>query len=192
MIENVKTDEDFLKVMYNLRCLPGFYAAYSYAPEAVITQGWGSHLDLANLAFDLLSRLGYEPRLRSVDVTEAGQENLDRIVGVKSDFVIPGLVYTDADGNEKIFVIPFMRDISELSGLVYLSESDNFAGSYGGGAADAQVTITVHAEIIEPRAAARRRRRLASSTRCSATPRRRMSPPMRISYSLTARFLSRR
>ena len=70
-IENL----DELKTLLNgIKWLPGEKSgwAYNFAPEAVLTQGWGTEVEFAGMAEKVLIRMGYRPERRMVDVTEKG------------------------------------------------------------------------------------------------------------------------
>jgi Mg-chelatase subunit ChlD len=125
-ITAMQTDEDFLKLMRGLRWIPSDSDAnasseYRYAPEAVVTQGWGGQYDLAVLSKTLLARLGYQPEYRTVAMTTIGEENLRKLSGVEA--VPPkliGISYTDMSGAQKLFLPVFSADLSGLSGIGYL------------------------------------------------------------------------
>ncbi len=129
-IKTVRSDTDFLALMRRQKWIPSDiesidYAQYRYAPQAVITQGWGGQHDLAVLSKTLLARLGYKPEYRMVTMTETGIQNLQKISGLESvPEKIIGISYTDASGTQKLFVPIFNADLSELSGLGYLATSD--------------------------------------------------------------------
>ncbi len=126
-LKNVKTDSDFAKLMGTLKWIPGDVKSntYRYAPEAVLTQGWGAQNDLSVLAKTLLARLGYQPQYRSVTLTPAGTENLKRISGAEDvPEKLTGVAYADAKGSQKLYVPALNGDISELFGLCYLASGD--------------------------------------------------------------------
>ncbi|MDD2502289.1 MAG: hypothetical protein PHG58_00310, partial [Clostridia bacterium] len=127
LLKSAKTDEDFLNIMRSMRWVPNTPSFdYMYSPESVLTQGWGSQQDLLMLAQALLSRLGYQPKIRPVRLTAAGIENLVRIGGTGDYYDYIGvewhaLSYTDSQGKGRVFVPVFNRDISELNGLCSLT-----------------------------------------------------------------------
>ncbi|KJS87395.1 MAG: hypothetical protein JM58_04385 [Peptococcaceae bacterium BICA1-8] len=128
-IKTVKSIEDFIKVMQTVKWLPSKDETWNYrnSPEAVMTQGWGTQWDLAKMAMGLLAKSGATPKQRGIALTETGRQKLFEMSSIEviSKQVLPGIAYTDEKGNEKLFVIPFMKDIQELEGLVYLpSEQD--------------------------------------------------------------------
>ena len=122
-LESVKTGSDFQTLVDGLRWLPSAdpYATYRYSPEAVLTQGWGTEGDLANLTGGLLAKLGYSPSLRMVQVTDQGRKALAKLGSVDSINLkhLPAWSYLDEQGKTKIFVVPFMKDLSELDGLAF-------------------------------------------------------------------------
>lgn len=148
VLESIASDDDFLQVMYALSCIPDGEAYNNiYSPEAVITQGWGTEMDLARLALTMLSRLGYQPRILTAQLTTAGMKNTETITGLKTAKNIPAIAYTDSQGKQKVFVIPFMRDISELSGLAYIANANIYDNNFGSKVS--RMTITAHAQIVE-------------------------------------------
>jgi len=128
-IKAVESYEDFRSLMNSLGWVPAGGASetlYRYAPEAVITQGWGGQYDLAVLAKTLLARLGYRPEYRTVTLTAVGQENLCRIGGVKeAPKTLMGIFYTDETGAQKLFLPVLNADLSELHGLTYLATEES-------------------------------------------------------------------
>ena len=124
VIERVQTDQDFHHVMDSLDWIPApnNYTNVFYAPESVITQGWGTQYDLFNLARILLSRLGYRPEQRMFKLTRIGKDNLVRLYGVKTvPDTLPALAYFDSEGHEKVYVPVLGHDISEMNGLGVLN-----------------------------------------------------------------------
>lgn len=104
-----------------------------YSPEAVVTQGWGTQFDIANLAEKLLIKLGYQPVRRFVTITPKGLEELKRISGIDTVKFekLPVLSYEDSAGMRRALVIPLMKDVTELSGLVYMPrEQDSIVSSH--------------------------------------------------------------
>ncbi|MEA4831126.1 MAG: VWA domain-containing protein [Oscillospiraceae bacterium] len=132
-IKAVKTDDDFYALMQKMNWLPGMVnkeddvdsAMYRYAPEAVITQGWGAQNDLSVLARTLLARLGYQPKYRTVVISAEGKAEIGRISGIEEipDKLI-GIAYTDGKGNQKLFIPVFNKDISELNGMCCLATDE--------------------------------------------------------------------
>jgi hypothetical protein len=111
-------------LLQGLRWLPSpdDYWYYRHAPESVLTQGWGDEGDLAKLAGGLLARLGYTPALRAVTLTDAGRKALATLghVDEAKERYLPAWAYTGAQGEPKLLVVPFMKDLSELGGLAFL------------------------------------------------------------------------
>ncbi|HET6806420.1 MAG TPA: VWA domain-containing protein [Frateuria sp.] len=123
-LASLATAADVQALLKGLRWLPSVdhYWEYRNAPEAVLAQGWGTEGDLAELAGGLLARLGYTPSLRMLEVTDAGRQALQALGRVDSvdTRVLPGWAYTDGRGKARVLVLPFMRDLSELGGRVFL------------------------------------------------------------------------
>lgn len=123
VMESVKQWSDFQKLLDSLRWLPSSdpYSVYRHSPEAVIAQGWGTEGDLANLSGGLLAKLGYAPTLGLVQVSDSGREALRELGSVDSVTLkhLPAWTYQDEQGDMRIFVVPFMKDLSELGGLAF-------------------------------------------------------------------------
>ncbi len=132
--------------MRSLRWLPldSYYYNNKYSPEAVLTQGWGNQIDLLILAEGLLSGIGRVPERRTVLLNEKGLEELSRISGISGFEMekLPAVEYRDKGGSKHIFVIPFMKDITELSGMVYLSPDRYAIDVY-----EPEATITVMIDV---------------------------------------------
>lgn len=124
-LASVTSIADMQSLLQGLRWLPSpdDYWHYRNAPESVLTQGWGNEGDLAHLASGLLARLGYAPSLRAVTLTDAGRRALATLghVDEAKERYLPAWAYTDAQGQPKLYVVPFMKDLSELGGLAFLS-----------------------------------------------------------------------
>jgi len=201
-LNSVTNVQDVIETMKTLRWLPSKhkYGSYRYAPEAVLTQGWGTEWDLTNLAMGLFAKSGSTPKYTSIALTEDGKAALqmlpelqaeelakavsetdqkgilgffsklfskilsifksekdpapqadeedigyeeeiieepieesdnyeefeEEVEDVEEDLlefeidIIPGISYQTPEGESKLFVIPFMKDITELEGLVYI------------------------------------------------------------------------
>lgn len=123
-LASVKSAADVQSLLQRLRWLPSpdDYWYYRHAPESVLTQGWGDEGDLAKLAGGLLARLGHTPALRAVTLTDAGRKALATLghVNEAKERYLPAWAYTGAQGEPKLLVVPFMKDLSELGGLAFL------------------------------------------------------------------------
>lgn len=123
-LDAVASLADAQALLRSLRWLPSpdAYWYYRSAPESVLTQGWGNEGDLAHLAGGLLARLGYAPQLRAVTLTDAGRKALATLghIDQAKETYLPAWSYADAQGDAKLLVVPFMRDLSELGGLAFL------------------------------------------------------------------------
>lgn len=123
MLTQVKGMEDFKNIMQSMEWKPAYnYYDRRYSPEAVLTQGWGNQNDLLVLAEELLSRLGFMPERRRVMLHPKGLDELSELTGIEELELseLPAVSYLDGSGGRHIFVIPFMKEITQLSGLVYL------------------------------------------------------------------------
>jgi VWFA-related protein len=149
-LAQITNEQSFLETMQTLRCLPvnrdeGYLQSYSYEAEAVLTQGWGEIGDMANLVKRVLTKLGFTPSVRALALTEAGRNQLLEQTGMDQQVArtIPlGIAYQNEAGVRKTFVVPFMKDISELEGLVYLS-SDNLEMYSGAANQSARISVYV-------------------------------------------------
>lgn len=145
-LESIGRWSDFQALAGGLRWLPSSdsYSVYRHSPESVVAQGWGTEGDLANLAGGLLSKLGYSPALRMVQLTERGREALKELGAVDSVDLkyLPAWSYDDEQGKAKIFVVPFMKDLSELSGLAFFP-----GGQESRRMTPAQGTISVYYKV---------------------------------------------
>jgi hypothetical protein len=143
VLDSVESEDDFYHLMYAISWRPASTRQeYFYAPEAVISQQWGSQWDLIMLADNIAARLGLKTVYREVALTDRGREALSVISGISTLGRIdklPALAYVNEDGENRFFVIPFMRDMSELSGLVYMPSSQSGKRP---AAASAKMTIT--------------------------------------------------
>lgn len=148
-LKSVEQWSDLQALADELRWLPSTdtYWIYRYAPESVLAQGWGTEGDLANLTGGLLAKLGYSPSLRMVQVTDRGREALQELGAVDTVNVkqLPAWSYFDEQGKAKIFVVPFMKDLSELGGLVFFP-----GGQEKRRMTPAQSTISVY-YMVEPK-----------------------------------------
>lgn len=145
-IKSVHTLEEAIALLQGLKCLLVNSNNLQYSPEAVITQGWGTQVDLFHLSMGLFAKAGVVPMEMALNLTEAGRNKLDEICknnNYGKDWV-PGISYTDKNGNARIFVIPFMKDITELKGLVYLSANSDFDEP---GEEEVRITVSVEAEF---------------------------------------------
>ena len=123
-IKSVTNFSGFATTMQALKWLPTTDYPWNYrnSPEAVLTQGFGTVWDLAHLAMGLAAKCGSTPKPRLLALTAKGIQELKRQSSLDQNIpqAIPGVWYLDEQGQSKLFVIPFMKDISELNGLVYI------------------------------------------------------------------------
>lgn len=116
---------------------------YMYSKEAMLTQGFGSANDMANLAMQSLAKLGYSPKEHVVRLTKLGKEKLQRYSKskVKVNDRLPAISYK-VDNNYHMLVLPFIMEYRDLRHLVYIDE--NQSAYYE----PADVRITVTAETL--------------------------------------------
>ena len=120
----MESEEHFLKIMRAVDCIPKRAEgdSASMAPEGVITQGFGDIASCANAAAVLLARLGFTPEAKRLALTAQGRKVLEGYYkfAPEEGLAISGLAYRNAAGERRLFVVPFMADISELGGYVYV------------------------------------------------------------------------
>lgn len=132
----VTNEKQFLDLMKTIVCLPknahNRIHNFDYSPESVVTQGFGDIGATANLAQVLLSKLGFSPRLNQLEFTDAGARLLLDYYGidVKRDKTMPLAVSYENEAKERrMLVLPFMRELKDLTGLVYQArDNDTLAG----------------------------------------------------------------
>ncbi len=126
LMGEINSVDAMIRVMKRLRYIPspGNYGPFNYnfAREAVLTQGFGTEQDYAHLAVGLLSRLGYQPKLKVVKLTERGRKELAKMSGVTEMTLdsLPAVAYVDQENNYHILVMPFLEELEALKRLVYL------------------------------------------------------------------------
>ena len=91
-----------------------------YSPEAVLTQGWMTENELAFMVEKILHRQLLETTRLKVQLTKKGTKNIKNyFVSPNIDlYSVPAIQYEDNQGINHILVIPFLKDIQELSGMV--------------------------------------------------------------------------
>lgn len=153
-LNNINSIKDFTKAMEKLIWLPSKDEAwhYRYSPEAVLTQGWGNEWDLMKLTEGLLSKLGYRPYRRIVKLTEDGKKKLMKIGEISECNItsLPAIAYVDEEGKSRLFVIPFMKDITKLDDLVYMTANQKIDELVQ---QTVKVSISIKAESLEKTAA---------------------------------------
>jgi len=129
------------KRLTNVRYLPtdGTNWYHMFAPQAVLTQNWGSEGDFARMAEIVLARQGITTKRITVNVTDEGRTRLSNIAGITESTLetLPALLYHDAKGNRYILVAPFLEPITKFTGLVGGICSNDISP------ADMESTITV-------------------------------------------------
>ncbi len=130
-----QTLEDVLKLLRGLAWRPSYRHSpnewfANLSPQAVLTQGWGNEFDLAVLAEQLFSRLGLRPDRMAVRLTKEGKKALAAYLQLE-DYdqldieTLPALAYRDTTGQYHLLVVPFMQELSQLSGSVYLTQTES-------------------------------------------------------------------
>jgi len=147
-MEAMKTEEDFINIMRGTECIPKVlssigYVRNNYAPESVLTQGFGDQGSVVNAAAVLLTKLGFTPEKKPLALTGQGKKALEGYYKFApgDDFVPAGIAYTNDKGERKLFVVPFMADLSELAGYVYNPAESKAKFDGGSGTATVQVYV---------------------------------------------------
>ena len=116
-LEALNSPDKLWALLQEVRWLPGDEGPWQpiYAPEAVLTQMWGTPADLACLAESVLERLGYSPERAVVEVTANGQELL--LPEGPALEMLPAVKYEE-NGQVQLVVLPFAKDVAELEDYV--------------------------------------------------------------------------
>lgn len=129
-IDKIDSIEELITTIKSLKYIPstGGYNPfeYSYAKEAVITQGFGKEQDIANLFVEVMSKLGYKTKLKKATLTDLGAEELTILSGIENISIdyLPVVTYVDDNNEYHAIVIPFMEELKNLDRLVYLDNNE--------------------------------------------------------------------
>ncbi|MFP4017425.1 MAG: hypothetical protein ACLFUI_10385, partial [Halanaerobiales bacterium] len=127
--KDINTLAEFLELMKVISWLPSRDQVweYRYSPAAVLSQGWGTENDLANMLEIILTRQGFTPERQIVKITDEGYDRLleiSKVDRVEYGKELPAIGYQN--GEEKhLLVVPFMKEFSQLKGLVELIDNEN-------------------------------------------------------------------
>ncbi|NLC43632.1 MAG: VWA domain-containing protein [Clostridiales bacterium] len=141
LMKDVVNEEQVLKILRQINCIPKVYRS-NYSPESVLTQGFGDIAAVMDTAMVLFSNIGFQPQWKTYSFTDIGNKILSEFYGfdVKSWDPYPvGIAYENEKGEKKVFVIPFMMDLSQLSGLVYSSSIEHDELNHSGNIANVRV-----------------------------------------------------
>ncbi len=126
----INTLDQLRTTLDGIKWLPGEYSSWinSFAPAAVLTQGWGTSADFGKMAETVLIRMGFKPEKRMVDITDTGFETLLEMGNIEEIQInkLPALYYEDEENREHLLVLPFLKDLTELDGLVEISKNQDF------------------------------------------------------------------
>ncbi|WP_313346244.1 VWA domain-containing protein [Sedimentibacter sp.] len=133
-------EEQVLKVLSKINCIPKAYRS-NYAAESVITQGFGGIASVSDTVMKMFSNIGFMPQHKIYSYTDMGIKILSEYYkfDVKYEGYPVGIAYENAKGEKKVFVVPFMMDLSQLSGLVYSSSLEKPELNYGSDTANVRV-----------------------------------------------------
>ncbi len=120
-LEKVNSMEDFNKLMASLTWMPNLEITNTTckAPEAVISQGYGTDNDMTELALYCLRKLGYDPSVSAYVLSDAGLDNLKRLANAEfeaPDYIL-ALKYKDETGKAHVYVPAFRTEIENIMGL---------------------------------------------------------------------------
>ena len=127
IIKTIDSVEALKNVLNSIQFLPSDYSSvpfnYMYSKEAMVTQGFGNENDMANMAVEVLSRLGYSPKKYQVKLTDLGQEKLQEFSGssITVNNRMPAVSYQEEKENHML-VFPFMMDFKDLKHIAYIDE----------------------------------------------------------------------
>lgn len=128
-----------------LRFVPSEDTAWAarFSEEAIMGQGWTTQHEIAVAAEARLAARAWVSHRITVEPTEKGREALRaRAGGLACDMgELPALRY-EVDGIERILVSPFLKDLSELSGLV-IHRQGTAESSTAGPSASVSVELTL-------------------------------------------------
>jgi Mg-chelatase subunit ChlD len=137
----IKDIASLKKRLATVRYLPtgGMDWHHMFAPQAVLTQNWGSEGDLARMAEMVLARQGIKTKRITLEVTDKGRTRLAAMAGLAETNVssLPALLYHDAKGDKHVLVSPFLEPLTRLPGLVGKMQYDDISSD------DMQSTVTV-------------------------------------------------
>lgn len=121
-LKALSREKDVWEIVSGLDWIPGSKKAWGqrYAPEAVLTQGWGDPSDLAVLAERLLRLQGRVTTRAEVEPTNRGRKALAQMAGGDKIKInsLPAVRYTDNDGKERFMVLPWCKDLAAMEDLV--------------------------------------------------------------------------
>lgn len=82
---SIRTLEDLKMRLEDVRCLPADLGEWKhlFAPEAVLTQNWGSQADFAYMAEVILARQGVTTRRLTLELTDRGRAELAKMTGIE-------------------------------------------------------------------------------------------------------------
>ena len=126
VIDAIDSVEEMIIAMKQLRYIPstGSYGPFnhSFSKEALMTQGFGMEQDYANMAAEVLSKLGYHPKLKVVRLTDHGKKELTKMSGIEEIAIdtLPAVSFVDNDNIYHVLVMPFMEELDILKRLVYI------------------------------------------------------------------------
>ena len=145
--DSIRTLADLKVRLQGVRCLPADLGEWKhlFAPEAVLTQGWGSQADFAYMAEVILARQGVTTRRLSLELTD--RDELVRITGIGDVGIssLPALEYRDDDGNRHVLVAPFLKTTAELPGMTGRVEADDVSAD----PKTATVTVSLLARPVQ-------------------------------------------
>ncbi len=150
VLEKVTDMDAFNKLMASLTWMPNEYTyddSYK-APEAVISQGYGTDNDFAELTLYCLRKFGYNPSITAYMLSEAGYDNLMRLAD--AEFEKPSRVYAikykDATGKSHVYVPAFRTEVENITGLGYINSEEGIWEPYHN---TAHLEVTVSGQLTE-------------------------------------------
>lgn len=135
LIKQIESESDLIQTLRSIRFLTdGSENTFKvqYSKEAMLTQGFGTEGDMANMAIEVLSRLGYVVELKEMKLTQEGQDLMKVFSGYEDMSIqrLPAVIYQLEDGSYKTLVLPFARYLEDLDGLVYYDGGESRSMDY--------------------------------------------------------------
>jgi Mg-chelatase subunit ChlD len=148
IIDSIDSIEGMKNVLNNIQYIPSDYSNepfnYMFSKEAMLTQGFGSENDMANMALQVLSKLGHSPKKYEIKLTDLGREKLQEFSGssVRVSEKVPAIGYKGEKENH-LLVFPFMMDFKDLKHLAYIDEDQYISHE------PKDIRLTIFAEVLK-------------------------------------------
>ena len=128
--------------LQNLQYFPSkeYAFLYIFSEQAIFAQGWYTENEAAVFAESRLNKKGVRCDRITVELTDEGKKKLQSMTKAQIDiYKLPALRYKE-NGAEKILVLPFFKDLSELSGMVTYDDTTDI---YTSSCQNARISVTL-------------------------------------------------